>query len=931
MDYDVLVVGGGIAGMESSLTLGDMGYKVLLVEKEASIGGKMVLLSKVFPTLDCDSCISTPKMASTAHHPNITVATSSEIEEIIKQDQGGFLVKFNKKSTYVNSAACTGCGECEQACTVARADPFNFDLVAHRAIHIPFPQAVPKKAVMIREGTSPCSFTCPAGVKAHGYVSLVRSGKYEEAFHLHMEDAPLPGSLSRACYAPCEGECTRGKLEGPVPIRAIKRFMVDYYYQKHPEPEYSAPDTIQNKKVAVVGSGPAGLSAAYHLARRGYRVTIFESAKESGGMLRYGIPAYRLPNDIVDRDIKNVTALGVQIKTESLVTSLESLENQGFDATFLALGTMEGMKMSIEGENLDGVTDCMSFLKQANSPDGINLSGQTVMVIGGGNAAIDPARMALRSGAAKVIIQYRRSRKEMPAHDWEVTAALEEGVELQVLKNPKRFIGANGRLNAVESLSMKLGEPDDSGRRRPVPVEGSEQSIPVDLVILAIGLKPSTSPFANELELNRNGTIKVNEETLITSRTSVFAGGDAVTGPSMIVSAIGHGKRAAFFIDRFLKGESLEGIVFDNRLPATDAASVLARFQSGNGNNGNGSRDKQLLPVVGMATPRAPISNRPPTEKRELAAAERIKSMAEVELPFSEEEARYGANRCLDCGICSECRQCVKACPAHAIDFSLRDEEHKVEVKTVIVSTGFNLFDAHLKPTYGYGKFPNVVTAMQMDRILAPTRPYNHVIRPSDGKAPDNIAYVLCTGSRDNTINNPLCSRVCCMYSIKQAQLIMGALPLADITIYYIDIRTFGKGYDEFYRQAKGMGVYFIKGKVAQINQKENGNLDVQYEDIEGDGGLKHMEHDLVVLSTGFSPNIDSLSMFKNSQLEIDSYAYVEEIDEDINPGKTSIDGVFVAGAASAPRDIPDSILHSGAAVAQTAAYIERMRSDNDR
>jgi len=927
MNYDVLVVGGGIAGMESSLTLGDMGYKVLLVEKEASIGGKMVLLSKVFPTLDCASCISTPKMASTAHHPNITISTSSEIEEINKQDKGGFLVKINKKSTYVNSAACTGCGECELACTVAKNDPFNFDLVAHRAIHIPFPQAVPKKAVMLREGTSPCSFTCPAGVKAHGYVSLVRSGKYEEAFHLHMEDAPLPGSLSRACYAPCEGECTRGELEGTVPIRAIKRFMVDYYYEKHPEPEYGPPEFIPDKKVAVVGSGPAGLSAAYHLARRGYRVTIFESATEPGGMLRYGIPAYRLPKDVVDRDVMNITALGVSIKTGSHVNSLKSLQDKGFDATFLALGTMEGFKMGIEGEDLEGVTDCMTFLKQANSPDGIDLKDKKVLIIGGGNAAIDPARMAIRLGAEKVVIQYRRSRAEMPAHDWEITAALEEGVELQVLKNPVRFNGSNGHLKSVESITMKLGEPDDSGRRRPIPVDGSEQSSNFDLAILAIGLKPSTSPFAAELDLNRNGTIQVNDETLETSMPSIFAGGDVVTGPSMIVSAIGHGKRVAFYIDRFLKGESLEEITFDNRLPAVEASAVFSRHQSNNGNNGNGSGHNQLLPVVGLETPRPSISKRSPTEKRELPVAERIHSMAEVEIPFSEEEARYGANRCLDCGICSECQQCVKVCPAHAIDFNLRDEEQTVEVKSVIISTGFKLFDAHLKPTYGYGKYSNVITAMQMDRILAPTRPYNHVIRPSDGKAPDNIAYVLCTGSRDSTIDNPLCSKVCCMYSIKQAQLIMGSLPMADITIYYIDIRTFGKGYEEFYRQAKGMGVYFVKGKVAQINEKENGNLDLQYEDIEGDGGLKHMEHDLVVLSTGFSPNIDYVHMFKNSKLALDPYAYVQEIDEDINPGKTSINGVFVAGAASAPRDIPDSILHSGAAVAQTAAYIERMRT----
>lgn len=927
MNYDVLVVGGGIAGMESSLTLGDMGYKVLLVETEASIGGKMILLSKVFPTLDCASCISTPKMASTAHHPNITVLTSSEVKDINRSDSNNFIVNVLKHSTYVNSVACTGCGECEAACTVAKSDPFNFDLVAHRAIHIPFPQAVPKKAVMVRQGTSPCSFTCPAGVKAHGYVSLVRSGKYDQAFHLHMEDAPLPGSLSRACYAPCEGECTRSELEGTVPIRAIKRFMVDRYYGKHAEPEYGPPELIPNKKVAIVGSGPAGLSAAYHLARKGYSVTIFEAAEQAGGMLRYGIPAYRLPKDVVDRDIKNITALGVKIETNSAVSSLAVLKDKGFDASFLALGTMEGFKMRIEGEELNGVTDCMTFLKQANSPDGIDLKEKKVLIIGGGNAAIDPARMAIRLGAEKVVIQYRRSRAEMPAHDWEVTAALEEGVELQALKNPVKFKGSNGQLEAVESITMKLGEPDDSGRRRPIPVEGSEKSLPFDLAILAIGLKPSTTPFAQELDLNQNGTIKVNKETLETSNVSIFAGGDVVTGPSMIVSAIGQGKRAAFYIDRYLKGETFDGITFDNRLPAVEAATVFSRHNSNNGNSDNGSGHNQLLPMVGMETPRQSISKRPPTEKRELPVAERIHGMSEVEIPFTEDEARYGANRCLDCGVCSECHECVKACPANAIDFTLRDEEETITTKSVIISTGFKLFDAHLKPTYGYGKYPNVITAMQMDRILAPTRPYNHVLRPSDGKAPDNIAYVLCTGSRDHTVDNPLCSRVCCMYSIKQAELIMGALPLADITIYYIDIRAFSKGYEEFYQQAKGMGVYFVKGRVGSIDQTDNGNLIVRYENMEGDGGPKTAEHDLVVLSTGILPAQGAINLFKSDKLQLDNFMYVNEPDEDIEPGKTNIEGVFVAGAASGARDIPDSILHSGAAAAQTAAYIEKSRA----
>jgi heterodisulfide reductase subunit A-like polyferredoxin len=240
------------------------------------------------------------------------------------------------------------------------------------------------------------------------------------------------------------------------------------------------------------------------------------------------------------------------------------------------------------------------------------------------------------------------------------------------------------------------------------------------------------------------------------------------------------------------------------------------------------------------------------------------------------------------------------------------------------VATGFELFDAKRKPTYGFGVHPNVITSMQMDRILAPTRPYNAVVRPSDGMAPSNVAYVLCTGSRDCTVDNRLCSRVCCMYSIKQAQLLMGALPLADITIYYIDIRAFGKGYEEFFEQAKGMGVRFVKGRVATIDGLENGNLTVHYDDIEGTGRTAQAEHDLVVLSVGLSANPEAFGLFAPGRLEADEFHYVKEVDEDLEPGKTSIEGVFVAGTASAIRDIPDTILHAGAAVSQVASYLRR-------
>lgn len=901
MKHDMLVIGGGIAGMESALALGDMGYKVMLVEKEASIGGKMVLLSKVFPTLDCASCISTPKMAATAHHPNITTLAYSEINEIAKKSDGKFIIRIQKKPTYVNAAACTGCSACEEACTVALPDQFNFQLTARRAAYIPFSQAVPKKAVLERQGAAPCTAACPAGVKAHGFVSLVRSGRYEEGFRLHMEDAPLPGTLSRACYAPCEADCTRAAFEGAVSIRAIKRFMTDRYYEKHPDPEYGPPEKLQDKKIAVVGSGPAGLSAAYHMARRGYRVTIFESQDQAGGILRYGIPDYRLPKHVLDRDIKNITALGVVIRTNSKVVSLKQLLDQGFDSVFVAVGAWEPVRMSVPGEDLEGVMDCMSFLQAAYSGGMSHIQGKTVLLVGGGNACMDPARVALRLGARRAIVEYRRSRAEMPAHSWEVEAGLQEGMELRTLRNPKRFIGIDGRVVAVESLAMRLGEPDAGGRPRPLPIEGSEELTPADIVVKAIGLKPSTAPFQGELDLNRDGTIRVDEKTLETSMRSVFAGGDGVTGPSMIISAIAQGKRAAFYIDRRLQGATMTDAAFET-LPAMNKELVVERCKS-----------------VSLKLPKAPD---------QLDSGERARSFAEIESTLSEEDARYNAGRCLDCGSCSECGECVRACPAHAIEFDMQQEEEICEVGSVIISTGFRLFDAAKKTAYGYGRYPNVITAMQMDRLLAPTRPYNRVLRPSDGKMPENIAFVLCTGSRDYTVNNRQCSRVCCMYSLKQAQLIMGALPIAEVTLYYMDIRAFGKGYDEFYEQSKAMGINMTKGRVARIEETGENNLKVYYEDIGGEGGLNEREHDLVVLSVGLLPDSAARDLFKSENLELEDSGWIREIQADVNPGRTSIDGVFAAGAATAARDIPDTIVHAGAAAVQAAIYFERMRAD---
>jgi len=289
-----------------------------------------------------------------------------------------------------------------------------------------------------------------------------------------------------------------------------------------------------------------------------------------------------------------------------------------------------------------------------------------------------------------------------------------------------------------------------------------------------------------------------------------------------------------------------------------------------------------------------------------------------VYVPFSIANPRVvniDIENCILCGLCE------KVCPVDAIDFTQEAVEIPLTVKSVIIATGFELFDPTQILRYGFGKFKNVVTAMQMERQLVPTRPYNSVLRPKDGKMPDNIAYILCTGSRDETVGNPICSQICCMYSVKQAQLLLGALPMADVSIYCMDIRAFGKGFCEFYQQAIGMGVEFHKGKVAKITEKENGNLILRYEDIES-GKIKEVEHDLVVLSIGVLPNPDAKHLFNSPVIESDEFNYVKQTDELLCPPQTNIEGVYVAGTSSGPMDIPDSILSAGAASACSANYI---------
>jgi heterodisulfide reductase subunit A len=431
------------------------------------------------------------------------------------------------------------------------------------------------------------------------------------------------------------------------------------------------------------------------------------------------------------------------------------------------------------------------------------------------------------------------------------------------------------------------------------PIPGAETTIPADLVIAAIGMRPDTSVFGDRLEVTGNGLLAADPMTCQTATTHVFVAGDAVHGPTDITRAIGEGRKAAHMIDRWLHGRPM--IDWDTRLPVVDREQVLAR-QKAYAESAPTPEGSSLLPA--------------PTDFRE------------VEAPLTEAEARRAAGRCLDCALCSECNECVAACPVDGcIDLRARDRQREVTVGAVVVSTGLRLFPADLKPEYGYGQYKNVITGMQMDRLLAPTRPFNTILRPGDGKVPERIAYILCTGSRDETVGNPLCSRFCCMYSIKQNQLLMGALPLAEITVHYMDIRAPGKRYDEFYEQAKAMGASYVKGRVADVKETPTGDLVLTYEDIENAGAITRAEYDLVVLAVGVQPNHDAEQLFAAGELAVDEWQYVAEPDEDAEPCRTSMPGVFVAGTASGARDIADSIVHAGAAAAQVAAHLERARS----
>jgi heterodisulfide reductase subunit A-like polyferredoxin len=742
---------------------------------------------------------------------------------------------------------------------------------------------------------------CPAGLNVQGYVQMVKQGKYKEALQIIMEDLPLPGVLGRVCPHGCEDACRRCEVDDPVAIRDLKRLAADQFDPRDIEIECQ-PE--RDEKVAIIGSGPAGLAAAYHLARQGVRSTIYEALPQAGGMLRVGIPEHRLPRPILDQEIELITNLGVEIKTNTPLgsdLSIDDLFNDGFKAVYIAIGAHKGYDLGIPGEQAKGVRQGVDFLREVNLT-GTTEVGKRLAIIGGGNVAIDVARSAVRMGAQKVNIIYRRTRAEMPAWEEEIQAAEDEGVELTYLSAPQEVLSRDGQVVGLRCIRMELGEPDSSGRRRPVPIPGSEYDLDIDQLIPAIGQQPDLSALedATGIEFSRWGTIEVDDVTYATGREGVFAGGDVQTGPWVAIGAIAAGQEAAESIVRYLDGADM----------ATGREPI--KYE-----------DPVYLPIP-QNEPHQARAHMP-----ELALEKRQGNFKEVELGYDEAAGQAEAGRCLNCGYCSECLQCVDACMANAIDHSQQLEEKVLGVGSVILSPGSEPFDPSVyAQLYQYQSNPNVLTSLEFERILSASGPtMGHLQRPSDQQEPKKIAWFQCVGSRDqNRCDNAYCSSVCCMYAIKEAVIAKEhASDDLDCAIFYMDMRTHGKDFERFYDKARDkQGVRFVRSRIHSVDPVPNSDdLSVRY--VTEDGELNTETFDMIVLSIGLQTPPETLAMAEKLGIDVTAGNFCQN--NTFEPVATSKEGVFVCGAFQGPRDIPQSVVDASAAASAAGEILSSARN----
>ena len=838
-----------------------------------------------------------PKLVEVGRHLNIEILTNAELLSL-EGEPGNFKASVHQEPRFVDLAKCTSCGECAKVCPISLPDEYNEGLNDRKAAFKQYPQAIPGAFGISKRSTAPCKATCPAHVSIQGYIALINDGREKEALELFKEAHPFPGICGRVCHHPCEQICTRGDLDEPLAIRELHRYLADWEQQQD-EPYIPEIKEKRDEKVAIVGSGPAGLTTAYYLALAGYQVTIFEKLDEPGGMMRVGIPEYRLPRNILATEIGVIEKMGVEIKTGVTFgtdITLDSLKKDGYSAVFMGIGLHGGRKLGVENEDAEGVLQGVDFLRDVAMGKEVEI-GEDVLVVGGGNVAIDVALSAKRKGAKNVTLICLEKREEMPAWEHEIEEALEGEIQIVNSFGPKSFFIDKG--SKVSGIEFKTCTAvfDEDGRFSPQYDDDACQPFFGDTVIVSIGQSTVLDGIKEAgIETTPPGGIKADPVTLQTSVDWVFAGGDAFYGPKSVVDAVACGKEAAESIHRFING-----------LDLAEGREKEWEFEK---------------PDISMEAKKAR------TQVRCLDPEARECNFLEVSFGYNGDEAKTEADRCLRCGICSECYQCVKACLAEAIDHTQQPEDKEITVGSVILSAGTELYDpAELAQFYHYGENPNVMTSLEFERILSASGPtMGHLVRPSDEKEPKKIAWLQCVGSRDtNRCGNGYCSSVCCMYAIKDAMIAKEhSAEELDAAIFYMDIRTFGKDYEKYYERARDKeGVRFVKARVHSIyDDPESRDLILRFADEQGN--MVDEAFDMVVLSVGLQAGEGTKQMAERLGIETNHYNFVRT--DPFTPVATSRPGVYTCGILQGPKDIPASVTEASAAASAAGAEVAEAR-----
>ncbi|HOE10706.1 MAG TPA: FAD-dependent oxidoreductase [bacterium] len=897
----VLVCGGGIAGIQASLDLSAAGFRVYLVEESPAVGGGMSRLDKTFPTGDCATCIISPKLVECMRDINIDVFTLSDVLRI-EGEAGHFRVTVRRRPRYVDIHKCTACGDCAAVCPVNLPSTFDAGIGTRKAIDRVYAQAAPNAYVIRKNGRGMCSTGCPIDSSVQAYVALIAAGRIKEAADVIRRDNPLPSICGRVCFHPCESLCSRREIDEPINIRGLKRFAMDLF------PESDKPNRTEpsGKSVAIIGSGPAGLAAAHSLALAGHHCIVYEALPVLGGMLAVGIPQYRLPRHILERDISAIRKLGVTFLPGSSVGKdipREQIEKE-FDVVFIATGAHESRKLGIPGEQCAGVVYGVEFLRRFSLNEGAEV-GKRVMVVGGGNTAFDAARVARRLGAETVTILIR-CRDEMIAAPEEIAGALAENIEIMAGATAIRVVSENGRMTGAQCIRMKLGERDASGRWEPAPIEGTEFFFEADMLIPAISQYADTRlAELFELEISELGTVVTDNITMATSKEGIFAAGDVVTGPSNVIEAIAQGTRAARAIDNYLSGRPLsDGL----RLP---------------------EREANPLSKKDVARLKRTISRVPRVNTEELAPADRIGNFREVECTYTADEAQREARRCLNCAGCSECMLCVQACQAGAINHSESSHTFQLQAGAVLLTPGFEPFDATRRAEFGFGVAKNVVTNVQFERMLSASGPTGgRIFRPSDGNTPRRLAFIQCVGSRDTSCGNDYCSSVCCMAATKEAILAKEHEPALEVTVFFLDLRAFGKECDRYYERARNRGIRYIRSLVSRTYEMpDTKNILLTY--IGSDLKQVEEEFDLVVLSVGLEASSSIRRQAEEWGVDLNEWGFART--RELAPLDSSRDGIYVGGVFQEPKDIPDTVVQASAAAARAMSLLAPARGSETR